>query len=916
MKLRTILQGLTPNQLSAIADFWQLSPPADIDPSTPEGHRRLVEFLYPRMQTAKYFFKTCERIRETQRTLLKFLAVHGGELPLQEIETRCYRGDSDLARADIEDLATKGFLHVDLSESDHPYVVLPESVLCNFELGTQLTGFLGAILQKMPYNDLAALGVRLTGDKKYYSYPRERLIRRIREFLLDPQQLQRHIESLPRDERELFDVLVERDGYAFYGDLLEAGGRRRFDLARTESLNSLLSKRGIVYVASQGANKHANLLMVPRDILYIVVHDFTADQRNLEELEALVARTDTFKPAVVVDNSSVLYRDLVVLASFIHGNNFKVLASGGISRADLRRALPLLGPNRTLKYLTFLAAFLISAKHLNPVSGVWRLSDSFYEALSNPSHLYVQLFNWWMEVNDWNEAIPEGLIWDEDQVTHGFAALIEMRHHVLDAILAWSDGAGWIPYLSFEELVLPKLVAAVGGASQVGRSGAGAQVPLRRILYSIVTEPLTWLGLVALGATDKNVFSSDTPIDLESLSKKQNLKKVEQAALSFSFHPTPFARDLFERGAIRPREVFQEIAPDVFPLNFAADWIIVQPNCEVVAPPDLRLTHLLRLCGFCEVRGVDVMTSLAITRDSLRRALDCGIRGKDVRGLLSELSRSGLPPTVDQLVADVLEQHGEAFVAAAGGYLVSDDPAVIEQIRLHGKFEDLLKDEIAKKALILAPGVDLERFARDLRSLGLMPRLEAGTVQSSLDNRFHLSLSLEDYYELLALLKLVREVEEQLDYDITTERAHALMYRLEPDSASFAMVHEEAHRLAAAYERRLKEALSSLRRQIEDKYKSQVSRIVAKAGAHRGTTRFHYRGQNPAIERQDVIDLLRFAVDHELEVEIQYVKRNEAEVTLRIYPKSFEGTRIYAYCVEADREAMYSLERILKAKLL
>ncbi|MGC8841539.1 MAG: helicase-associated domain-containing protein [Candidatus Sumerlaeaceae bacterium] len=913
MKLRTILQKLPLEQLLQIAEFWQFQIPESVQPLGEGGQARLVEYLYPRMQTAKYFFRTMERLAPRQRNALKFLAVHGGELPAREVIERCFGGDIAGGENDLRELAAKGFIYLDVSEPAHPYVVLPESVRYIFELGTQLTGYLGALLQRMAFNDLAALAEKVTGDKSFWNIQREKVIRRLREYLLNPENLRRHIESLPVDERLLFHALVERDGYGFYGDLLEVGGRRRFDLSRTQQLNSLLTRRGIVFQVSDGANKYANLLMVPRDVLYIVTHDYAPDVRPLEELERIGGGKDEFRPAMVVDNSLVVFRDLVILGSSIHAQNFKVLATGGLSRAELRRLVPLLGPSRSLKYATFLAAFLIWAKYLRPVGEYWRLSDSFSDTLANPGRLFAELFHWWLDVNHWNEAHPDGLLWEEEEPTRGFVALIEMRREVVQAIFAANTAGAWIPYASFEEIVLPKMVAV---ASPDGKADASMRGQLRRILYSIVTEPLTWLGLLSLGAAAKTVFSPDSPIDIDALSQKKNLKKTGVPALKFSFRPTDLARGMFETGAIQPCEVFRDVAPNTFPLSFSAEWLIVQPNCEIVAPPDLRLSNLLSLCGFCEVRSIDVMTSLAVTRESLQRALDLGVRGQDVRDLLTRLSRSGLPETVDQLITDCLERHGEAFLGSAGGYVVTEDEGVIEQIRSNKEFEDIIKDVVGKSTLILAPGANLERFARQLRGLGLMPRVETGTVETTRDQRFHLNLSAEEYYELLALLRLVEIIEEELDAEIVDDRGRSLIDHIEPDSAGFALIHEEAQKVALRYSRKVRSALLRMRSEIEEKYKTQVSRIVAKARGQRGATRFQFRGANPAVERNDIVQLLKFALEHELETEIHYVKRNEAETTLRIYPKSFEGNRLYAYCVESDREAIYSVDRILKAALI
>ncbi len=912
MKLRTILQKLDLQSLRDIAAFWNFPIPQSLDLAAPDAQPKLVEYLYPRMQTAKYFFRTVAQLDPKQQQLLKFLAVHGGEVPLSEVVARCFSGDEEAHQA-VKELGSKAFIFLDTSEPEHEYVVLPESVLSNFELGNQLSGFLGALLQKMPFNDLAALAERVTGDKKCWNTSRERVVRRLREFLLNPRNLRRHIQALPAEERLLFNALVERDGYAFYGDLLEVGGGRRFDLGRTEQLNSLIKNRGIVFQVSEGSNKYANLLMIPRDILYIISHDFVPDTRSLSELEQIVGGTQEFCPAVVVDNSNALLRDLVVVASLIQSSNFRALANGGISRADLRRLLGALGPHKGLKYVTFLAAFLIWGKYINPIRDYWRLSDSFAEALKNPAHLYAELFNWWLEVNDWNEAEVEGLIWDEDQPTRGFVGLIEMRQIVLESLWSVASGGSWIPYPTFEELVLPKLAATT---SSGGRLDPKIRASLRRILYCIVTEPLTWLGMTSLGASEKGAFAPDNVSTLEALNTKKNLKKATLAALNFSFRPTELARSLFELGAIRPRELFHEVAPESFPLTYSAGWIILQPNCEIVAPPDLSLSNLLCLCGFCEIRNVDVMTSLAVTRDSLQRALDAGLRGEDVRGVLSNLSRTGIPDMVQQLIADCLEKHGEAFLGSASGYLLADDPAIIEQVRLHGKLDEFIKEVVADRALIFAPGANLEKIGKELRGLGLMPRVEVGTVEASSANRFHLSLSAEDYYELLALLGALETVESILDVKIIDERAEALIRSLEPDSAGLSLVLEEARRLEDLYERRISQAFEQWHAELEARYKEKLARLVARAGGHRGPTRYHYRGQNPAVDRDAIVDLLKFAAEHDLETEIHYVNRNEAETTLRVHPKSLEGSRLYAHCVDSDRDAIYSLDRILKAKLL
>lgn len=908
MKLRTILQGLPAERLIAIANAWQLPLPAGVDPSTPEGHTKMVEYLYPRMQATRYFRAAFAKLTPQQQDAMRLLAVHGGELPLTELAIRCFDGDESLAESELRQLAENGFIYIESGEE--PYAILPEGIFYHFEVGAHLSGFLGAILHKLPKAHLLQIAEQIFGSKTK-ALSREQLVRLLRRQLLDPDFLKQYIASLPHEEAQLLDILIEKNGYALYGDLLEARGRRRFDLTRTEQLNSLIGSRGLAYVVSRGTNKYADVVIIPRDIFFILQHDYTPDMRTLRELDALGASATEFSPAVVYDNSHLVLRDLVLLANFIHTQDIRVLTTGGVSKSDLRRALVLLSSGKSLKYATFLVGYLLYAKFLIQVGQFWKVSDAFLEALENPAHIYSDLFTWWLEVNDWNEAIPDGIAWEEEQRTRGFLGLIEIRHRVLEALYA-TQRDRWISYAKFEEMLLPQVVAVLLSSGEKWNEKLATQVGLR-VLRAVITEPLSWLGLVVLGASEVDAFAEeqDEKDAKSSVSRSSRATQKGELALRLS----DLGQSLFQSGAIRPREAFHEMSMEEFPLQYSAEWFFVQPNMEIVAPPDLRLDKLYFLTSFCRVRNVDVMTSFELSRETLRAALDRGVHPEEILDFLNQHSRPAVPETVKRLISDCSEKHGEALLGLAGGYLVSDQPAVIEEVRANPKLAPFIREVIGDKGMVFVPDVDLSKLAKEMRAAGLMPRLETGTVQATRDGRYHISISPEDLLDLIGLIRLVRVLEDELDADITNQKAAALAQKLEPEGGAFFALRGTGEAIANVFEKRLLAALQKMRDQIEEKYKDQLSRLVAKSVAHRGPTRYHYRGQNPAVERKDIIALLKFAADYELEAEIQYVKRNENEVTLHIYPKSFEGNRIYAYCVESDQDSMYSLDRILRAKL-
>ncbi|HMZ52212.1 MAG TPA: hypothetical protein PK988_08090, partial [Candidatus Sumerlaeota bacterium] len=63
--------------------------------------------------------------------------------------------------------------------------------------------------------------------------------------------------------------------------------------------------------------------------------------------------------------------------------------------------------------------------------------------------------------------------------------------------------------------------------------------------------------------------------------------------------------------------------------------------------------------------------------------------------------------------------------------------------------------------------------------------------------------------------------------------------------------------------------------------------------------------------------MLEFAVEHEFEVEIQYVKNNREEVSEVVAPESIERDRLLGRCRSRDNSfAAYKIDRIVKSKLI
>jgi hypothetical protein len=102
---------------------------------------------------------------------------------------------------------------------------------------------------------------------------------------------------------------------------------------------------------------------------------------------------------------------------------------------------------------------------------------------------------------------------------------------------------------------------------------------------------------------------------------------------------------------------------DVFGTSLAdsAARVTVQPNLEILAPPDLEPAVYLNIARLNDPPSVDIYTAFAITWDSLMNALD---RGFSAEQLLASSIRSARPGSRNrrQLVEDCEGRHGEVRI--------------------------------------------------------------------------------------------------------------------------------------------------------------------------------------------------------------------------------------------------------------
>lgn len=917
MKLKSILRNLPFDHLEAILAFWGIHQP-DFAPDQEENERRdrLAEHLYPRLQMSQYFMPAFEKLGSQEKDLVYFLAIHGGDLRYGEARERVFGDDKAAMKAQIERLSHVGFVFLDdLAEEGikETLVGVPEPYLRYIPLPAHWQGYLGYFLQGLPVVQLkqiarSGLGLKIDSVRKNY------LIYRIRADLLDPAKLRRRISRLSPPERETFRNLLDRRGVCIYRDLLDTGFQKRYDHSKAEHVNSLLSQSGLLFTAAIGDNKYNNLLMIPRDIYHIVHHSYRPDHRTLRELDTISHIGRSQQPSHILDNSNNLLRDLVIFAAYVNRNTVRKLSTGGVGKNDLKKIVPILSAHKTPKYAAFLALFLINRKFLVDVSKAWRVNQTFLRWLADARQCYLDLFQFWLETNLWNEEYLNGDTKHTDTSPTGLVNTPEMRKLILDNI-ASIPTPSWIQFGAFAENISPQVEMSI--PRREGGSGHDKwSRPNRAIFESVVGETLYWMGLVSLGLYDlKDIATIGNQPPLASDGRGQRKRRGLRSWRPFLFQLTPLGRFILDGPYTEPKKLFQGRDDTILPLRCVAQHFVVQPNLEVITPPDLDLHTFYRLNEFCDIKAVDVMSTLVITRDSLREGMDKGLRGEDVLQFLAEHSQQEVPETVRHLIRECSDKHGELELGATSGYIRVADRILLEELRSNRRIQPAIKEVIGDNVILLRENLDVRKLARELQRLGFMPRLEMiGSREAGKDASYQFTLGQEELYTLLAVLNYCLLVEEEIGLSLTGDKIPALLERLRPEGPGAFNVLQFSESIGREFAKKFQAALRKKFEEIQAKYKRQVSRLVSVLPSE--PARGMFQGPNPASEREDMLEMADFAAEQEVPIEIVYRRPNREPLVEKVVPKKIVGDRIYAFSEKRRRLRSYHLERIRQIRLL
>ena len=152
------------------------------------------------------------------------------------------------------------------------------------------------------------------------------------------------------------------------------------------------------------------------------------------------------------------------------------------------------------------------------------------------------------------------------------------------------------------------------------------------------------------------------------------------------------------------------------------DHILIQADNSAVAPGPLTAELSAELGTIADIESRGGATVYRFSEASIRRGLDHGKTGEQIKTFLTKTSKTPMPQPLDYLITDVAKRHGRLRVGTAHTYIRCEDEGLIQQILHDKKCEHLRLRKIASQVLVTE--LELTEVIGELREYGYLPAAE------------------------------------------------------------------------------------------------------------------------------------------------------------------------------------------------
>ncbi len=153
--------------------------------------------------------------------------------------------------------------------------------------------------------------------------------------------------------------------------------------------------------------------------------------------------------------------------------------------------------------------------------------------------------------------------------------------------------------------------------------------------------------------------------------------------------------------------------------------ILIQSDNTAIAPGRLEIGIARVLDSIADIESRGGATVYRFSESSIRRGLDHGKTGEEIKDFLRKTSKTPVPQPLDYLIGDVAKRHGRLRVGNTSSYLRCEDPTLLTQIISDRKLEGFPLRRIASEVLVC--DLDANELMIALRGAGYMPAAESST---------------------------------------------------------------------------------------------------------------------------------------------------------------------------------------------
>ncbi len=153
------------------------------------------------------------------------------------------------------------------------------------------------------------------------------------------------------------------------------------------------------------------------------------------------------------------------------------------------------------------------------------------------------------------------------------------------------------------------------------------------------------------------------------------------------------------------------------------DHVLLQGDNTAIAPGPLTIDIAEHLSTFGDIESRGGATVYRFNEASIRRGLDHGHSGEEIRNFLALTSKTPIPQPLEYLINDVAKKHGRLRVGNSSSYMRCEDPSLVSAILADKRLEILGLRQIAPQVLVS----DLEGslLLEEMRAAGYFPAVES-----------------------------------------------------------------------------------------------------------------------------------------------------------------------------------------------